>query len=161
MDVPFTKVTSRLTFSWWAMDVAHLVERSLPIPEVRSSNPDIGKFYIEHLFTISCIEKTKIKKKRPVMSHNQKTFSWRKTKFLTVVVDDKKWLMIITHLRHKKCFFSLCSKLFLKRRSVNILSSRSPSFTRIRWLDHQLLPSFSSSCCCCCWWLTLFIPRRY
>ena len=42
--------------------MAQLVERSLPIPEVRGSNPDIGKIYIEHLFTVS-IEKMKIKEK--------------------------------------------------------------------------------------------------
>ena len=48
------------------MVVAQLVERSLPIPEVRGSNPVIGKNYIEHLFIVYCqlcIEKTKIKKK--------------------------------------------------------------------------------------------------
>ena len=43
--------------------VAQLVEQSLAIPEVRGSNPVIGKIYIEHLFTVNCIEKTKIKKK--------------------------------------------------------------------------------------------------
>ena len=46
--------------------MAQLVERSLSIPEVRSSTPVIGKIYIEHLFVylfiINCIEKTKIKK---------------------------------------------------------------------------------------------------
>ena len=47
----------------WAVVVAQLVELSLPIPEVQVSNPVIGKIYIEHLFTFSCIEKTKIKKK--------------------------------------------------------------------------------------------------
>ena len=46
-----------------AVVVAQLVERSLPIPEVHSSNPVIGKIYIEHLFTINCIEKTKINKR--------------------------------------------------------------------------------------------------
>ena len=52
------------------MVVAQLVERSLPIQEVRGSNPHIGKnLYNEHLFTVNCIEKTKIKKKRPVMAH--------------------------------------------------------------------------------------------
>ena len=35
----------------WAVDTAQLVERLLPKPEVRSSNPDIGK----HLFTVNCI----------------------------------------------------------------------------------------------------------
>ena len=49
--------------------VAQLVEWSLLIPEVRSSNPVIGKIYIEHLFTINCIENTKINKKRLGMAH--------------------------------------------------------------------------------------------
>ena len=43
------------------MVVAQLVERSLPIPEVRGSNPVIGKKFILN----NCIEETKIKKKRP------------------------------------------------------------------------------------------------
>ena len=30
--------------------MAQLVERSLPIPEVRGSNPVIGKIYIETIF---------------------------------------------------------------------------------------------------------------
>ena len=38
---------------------AQLVEQSLPTPEVRVSNPVIGKY----LFTFNCKEKTKIKKK--------------------------------------------------------------------------------------------------
>ena len=33
------------------------------IPEVHGSNPVIGQIYIEHLFTVNCIKKTKIKKK--------------------------------------------------------------------------------------------------
>ena len=49
------------------MVVAQLVERSLPIPEVSSSILVIGKIYIEHLFTINCIEKMK-DKKRPGMA---------------------------------------------------------------------------------------------
>ena len=32
-------------FSHWAVVVAQLVERSLPIPEVHGSNPAIGKIY--------------------------------------------------------------------------------------------------------------------
>ena len=43
--------------------VAQFVERTLSIPEVRVSNPVIGQIYIEHLFTVNCIKKTKIKKK--------------------------------------------------------------------------------------------------
>ena len=45
--------------------MAQLVQRLLPSPEVHGSNPVIGKIYIEcFVFTVNCIEKTKIKKKR-------------------------------------------------------------------------------------------------
>ena len=46
------------------MVVAQLVEWSLPIPEVRGSNPVISKIYIEN---------TKINKKRPGMTHFKKS----------------------------------------------------------------------------------------
>ena len=47
-----------------AVDMAQLVWRPIPISEVRGSNPVIGKnLHIEHLFTVNCIEKTKIKEK--------------------------------------------------------------------------------------------------
>ena len=49
--------------------VAQLVEWLLPLPEVCGLNPVIGKIYIEHLFTINCIENTKINKKRLGMAH--------------------------------------------------------------------------------------------
>ena len=48
---------------------AQLVEWLLPIPEVCGLNPVIGKIYIEHLFTDNCVEKMKIKKKKPGMAH--------------------------------------------------------------------------------------------
>ena len=50
------------------MVVAQLVEQLLPIPEVRISNPVIGK-NMYWIFTVHGIEKTKIKKKRPKMAH--------------------------------------------------------------------------------------------
>ena len=43
--------------------VAQLVERSLPIPKVRGSNPVIGKIYWTFVYCQLCIEKTKIEKK--------------------------------------------------------------------------------------------------
>ena len=49
--------------------VTQLVERLLPIKEVLVSNPDIGKIYIEHEYTVSCIKKTKIKERRPAMAN--------------------------------------------------------------------------------------------
>ena len=48
--------------------MAQLVERSLPIPEVHGSNPVIG-INLYRTFTVNCIEKTKIKKKRPGIAH--------------------------------------------------------------------------------------------
>ena len=45
-----------------AVVVAQLVEQLLPIPEVCGSNPVINKIFIEHMFAVNCIEKTKIKK---------------------------------------------------------------------------------------------------
>ena len=45
------------------MVVVQLVEQLLPKPEVRGLNPVISKIYIEHLITVNCNEKTKIKKK--------------------------------------------------------------------------------------------------
>ena len=56
----------------WAVVVAQLVERLPPTLEIRGSNPVIGKTFIKHLFTVNCVEKTKIKKKRPGMAHLKK-----------------------------------------------------------------------------------------
>ena len=42
--------------------VAHLLEQSLSIPEVRGSNPVIGK-NLYWIFTVNCLEKMIIKKK--------------------------------------------------------------------------------------------------
>ena len=53
--------------------MVQLAERSLPTPEVRGLNPVIGKIYIENLFTVDSIEKTKIKKKR---GRHFKTTHW-------------------------------------------------------------------------------------
>ena len=49
----------------WVVVVVQLVERLLPTPEIRSSNPDIGII----LSTYCIILKTKLKKKRPGMAH--------------------------------------------------------------------------------------------
>ena len=51
----------------WALVVALLVERLLPISEVRGSNPVIGKI-LYWTFNVNSIEKTKIKKKRAGMA---------------------------------------------------------------------------------------------
>ena len=51
-----------------AVVVAQLVEWLLPSPEVYGSSPVIGK-HLYWTFTVNCIEKMKIKKKRPGMAH--------------------------------------------------------------------------------------------
>ena len=62
----------------WAVVVAQWVERSLPIREVRCLNPVIVKYlHIEHLFTVNCIEKTKITTKEDGNGLLKKTF-WTK-----------------------------------------------------------------------------------
>ena len=47
---------------------AQLVEWSLQTQDVCSLNPFIGKLNFEHLFTVNCFVKTKIKKKTPGMA---------------------------------------------------------------------------------------------
>ena len=41
----------------WAVVVAQLAERLLPISEDLGSNAFIRNFYIKHLFNLNCIEK--------------------------------------------------------------------------------------------------------
>ena len=53
--------------------MAQLVERSLPTPEVRGSNPDSSKTNIEHLLRTE-IKKPKIKKKGPGIAHLKSNF---------------------------------------------------------------------------------------
>ena len=76
-----------------AVVVAQLVEQSIPTPEIRSSNPVIGKI----LSTNCTIEKMKIKKKRLGMAHlkNVKNHSSLLMKNYTRKLDignDKWWL---------------------------------------------------------------------
>ena len=56
--------------------VAQLVELLLPNTEVRSLNQAIGKIFIEHLFTVNCIENTKIKKKEAGNGPLQKLYRY-------------------------------------------------------------------------------------
>ena len=62
-----------------AVVVAQFVEWLLSIPEVRGSNPVIGKIYLywKLVYCQLCIEKTKIKKKWPGMAHFKKTTAQR------------------------------------------------------------------------------------
>ena len=54
------------------MVVAQLVERLLPTPEVHGLNPVIRQTFILDIYRQLCIEKTKIKKKRPGKAHFKK-----------------------------------------------------------------------------------------
>ena len=61
-----------MNFNQFKVVVAQLVEQSLPIPEIRGSNPVIGKILFINrtiVYCQLCSEKTKIKKKRPGMAH--------------------------------------------------------------------------------------------
>ena len=69
----YTRYSSNY-FANLAVFVAQLIEWSLPIPEIQSSNPVIGNFYILSSVFKNCIENTKIKKKRLGMAH-EKTYS--------------------------------------------------------------------------------------
>ena len=44
------------------------------LAEVHGLNPIVGKIYIEHLFTVNCIEKKKLKKTIPGMAHFKKLY---------------------------------------------------------------------------------------
>ena len=60
-----------------AVVVAQLAERSLPTPEVRGSNPVLGKIYIEHCLLSTVLKRQEIKKKMPGMAHLKKLFKRR------------------------------------------------------------------------------------
>ena len=62
------------------MVVVQLVEQLLPMSEICGSNPVIGKLLYRTFVSVNCIEKTKIKKKRPEMAHFLK-----KAQFLAVI----------------------------------------------------------------------------
>ena len=69
--------------------MALLVEQSLPIPKVRGSNPVIGK-NVHSTFTVNCIEKTRIEKKRPGMAHCKK--------FNTTLKQQNTWAIIVAKM---------------------------------------------------------------
>ena len=58
------------------MVVAQLAERLPTTPEVRGSNPDSGKLFSKLLFTVNCVEKTKIKKKEAGNGPFKKSFQY-------------------------------------------------------------------------------------
>ena len=54
---------------YWVVVEVQWVDQSLLTTEIHSLKLVIGKFYIEHLFTVNCIVKTKIKKKMLGIAH--------------------------------------------------------------------------------------------
>ena len=56
------------------MVLTQLVERLLPFQRSMVQIQSWANFYNEHLFTVNCIEMTKIKKKRPGKAHFLKNF---------------------------------------------------------------------------------------
>ena len=104
---PTNNVLNRLiirTCNRWmgAVVGAQLIDRSLPIPEVHSSNPVMrkNKYWT---FTVSCIEKTKIKKKRPVMAHffKKKTLNGSILNFCKFGWEHLTWALL-KDIRHQK-----------------------------------------------------------
>ena len=75
------------------MVVAQLVVRSPLTPEIHGSNPVIGKL----IFTVNCVEKANIKKKRPGMAHFVKTIGGF---FVSILVwSVAQWFYIYFHLQ--------------------------------------------------------------
>ena len=70
--------------------MAQLVERSLPIPEVGCTISASGKM----LFTVNCIEKTKIKKKEA----GNDPFKKSETKIIAVIKDIDLSYFVKNHL---------------------------------------------------------------
>ena len=125
-----------------AVVVVQLVEQSLPISEVRSLNPDIGK-NLYWAFTIHCIEKAKIKKKRPGMAH-LKNCRWLDTNLrpltseattlptepqpLSIVGDYATYLEAWSLLTKMSRIRTLFSDTFLSDRMIVTSSTR-----QVRW----------------------------
>ena len=99
-----------------AVVVAQLVERLLPIPEVRGSNPVIGKIlflYIEHLFTVNCVlKRRKIKKNRPGMAHFflKKVCEWPVVDVIKLFFEGNLDFPKVKKL-NKVCFNVTCTKM--------------------------------------------------
>ena len=137
------------TFSWWAVVVAQLVEHSLLTPEVRGSNPVIGKFYIKHLFTFNCrYWKDENKEKEAGNGHLKETFSWHqisrlsrfgtaKTWSRNLEVDDqlaatcsRHWTAQSRPWKKKKSRFMICRvSSFVRRTSVSTKCQNFDNFS--------------------------------
>ena len=113
----------------WAVVVAQLVERLLPTPEVRGSNPVIGKllyWIFNYLPTVNCIERTKIKKKRPGMAHL------------------KKYVFVVEPLICSRLSDVICAMKMSKRRCPIRLNLR-PKFESILRTSHRRTLSAAST----------------
>ena len=72
---PFQALFSKKVEWCGAVVVAQLAERSLPTPEIRGLNPDIGNILNIFYLSIAIQKRRKIKKKRPGMAHLKKNCS--------------------------------------------------------------------------------------
>ena len=117
--------------------MAQLVEQSLPVPEVRGSNPVIGKnlFKSNIFYCQLCIEKTKIKKKRlGVAIFKKKTF-----------IDIWRFLLVTLVLMQDDKSYFLCQETLL-------LPSAALYFVVAVCSGSNYLASASCCFCFCCSW---------
>ena len=105
-----------------SVDVAQLVDRLLPTPEIRTSNPVIGKIYR----TINST-KTKIKKKRPVMTQIKK----HKRSFWMAI----NWLMFRSpeNKENQKVNFPCLNPLLNFGPVCSIYAKNCESHVQFRW----------------------------
>ena len=119
-----------------AVVVAQLVERSPPTPEIRSSYPVIGKTFIEHLLTVNCVEKTKIKKKEAGNSPLKKVeiFTLRNACLWSLILDTKRHKQILAFGREFESqhhlLDGLFSHLFVERVCCNVCLKRR---NKLKW----------------------------
>ena len=121
----------------WAVVVAQLVEHSLPITEVRSSNPVIGKnlfIYWTFVYCQLCVEKTKIKKKRPGMAHLKKPSDVSQIKYHSNIFD--------------RCFCPFCPdeklSISLFKKVINLLTPAPTWGQWSSWCALRTLAKFRS-----------------
>ena len=120
--------------------MAQLVERSLPIPEVRGSNPVIGKIlylYWTFVYCQLCFEKTKKKKKRPGVVHLKKkiimfTSAWdlKITQFPVFTLGNK---LLLATLRSPR-FSKLCAIVAIHHPQLGSLEDRGKEDGRGGWV---------------------------
>ena len=146
-----------------AVVVAQLVERSLPTPEIRGSNPNIGKIYLPIVIKL---KKTKIKKKRPGMAHLSKkkirylaawAINLKKDhctsfhKFVSPTFHHRSWRRKLLHSRELlsagkaigQIFFNKPFGLKMYDRNPNCFKNVGPRLVRSLQIKLSAPPTFS------------------